>query len=46
MEVFSLTLCNIFIKSGKQEHLFWNPQDEHITKLSLVVRFDVELVDI
>ena len=40
-----LHLCNIFIKCGKQEQ-FRNPQDEQITKLSLVVRFDIELVEI
>ena len=34
-------LREIFIKARNQEQ-FWNPQHKQISKLSLVVRFDVE----
>ena len=44
MEVFSLTLNILVVKSLSNQ--LQNPQDKQISKLSLVVRFDVELVEI
>ena len=38
-------LCHFFIKCNNQGQ-FWNPQEKLILKLSLVVGFDEELMEI